>query len=107
MQSNILGENIKAARKRKRYSAEKLGELLDPPVTYAAVYAWEKGKNEPSVAYVLQICNQWVAGSIPVTGSIISAGQKPILACFSFALNSKITLNSPMFPCALVPLGTA
>lgn len=56
MQSNVLGENIKTARKRKRYSAEKLGELLDPPVTYAAVYAWEKGKNEPSVAYILQMC---------------------------------------------------
>lgn len=56
MQSNVLGENINAARKRKRYSADKLGELLDPPVTYAAVYAWEKGKNEPSVAYILQMC---------------------------------------------------
>ena len=56
MQSNVLGENIKTARKRKRYSAEKLGEMLDPPVTYAAVYAWEKGKNEPSVAYILQMC---------------------------------------------------
>ena len=56
MESNVCGQNIKAARKRKRYSAEKLGELLDPPVTYAAIYAWEKGKNEPSVAYILQMC---------------------------------------------------
>ena len=56
MESNVFGDNIKAARKKKRYSAEKLGELLDPPVTYAAVYAWEKGKNEPSVAYILQMC---------------------------------------------------
>ncbi|MBQ9784253.1 MAG: helix-turn-helix transcriptional regulator [Clostridia bacterium] len=57
MANVINGEKIKTARKAKRMSAEKLGELLDPPVTYAAVYAWEKGKNEPSLGYLLQICD--------------------------------------------------
>ena len=56
MEQTVHGESIKAARKRKRYSAEKLGELLDPPVTYAAIYAWEKGKNEPSINYIMQLC---------------------------------------------------
>lgn len=56
MESFISGEKIKAARKSKKLSAERLGEMLDPPVTYAAIYAWEKGKNEPSLNYVSQIC---------------------------------------------------
>ena len=57
MEQTVRGQSIKAARKRKRYSAEKLGELLDPPVTYAAIYAWEKGKNEPSINYIMQLCD--------------------------------------------------
>ena len=56
MEQTVRGESIKVARKKKRYSAEKLGELLDPPVTYAAIYAWEKGKNEPSINYIMQLC---------------------------------------------------
>lgn len=57
MESFIYGDKIRDARKRKRLSAEALGEKLNPPVTYAAIYAWEKGKNEPSVTYLVQLCD--------------------------------------------------
>lgn len=57
METFIYGDKIRDARKRKHMSAETLGEKLNPPVTYAAVYAWEKGKNEPSVTYLVQLCD--------------------------------------------------
>ena len=50
-----VGELIRAARKKKGMSAEKLGELLEPPVTFGAVYGWEKGKAKPNADTLWQI----------------------------------------------------
>lgn len=50
-----IGKAIREQRKAKKISAAKLGEMLDPPVTFGAVYAWENERNEPSVRYLSQI----------------------------------------------------
>lgn len=53
--NKTVGSAIREARKSRRMSAEKLGELLDPPVSHVAVCAWETGKNNPNVRTVMQI----------------------------------------------------
>ena len=53
--NKTVGSAIREARKSCRMSAEKLGELLDPPVSHVAVCAWETGKNNPNVKTVMQI----------------------------------------------------
>ena len=50
-----IGKAIRDQRKVKKISAAKLGEMLDPPVTFGAVYAWENERNEPNVRYLSQI----------------------------------------------------
>lgn len=52
---NHVGKIIKAARKKKGVSAAALGSLLDPPMTYGAIYAYEAGKNKPNAEVVAQI----------------------------------------------------
>lgn len=55
--SRNAGAIIRSARKGKKISAEKLGLMLDPPVTSSAVTAWERGQNNPSIEVIRQICN--------------------------------------------------
>ena len=50
-----IGYVIRKTRKSLGVSAAALGSRLEPPVTHAAVCAWETGKSEPNINYISQI----------------------------------------------------
>lgn len=92
MPNAVYGDKIRAARKVKRLSAEALGEMLDPPVTYAAIYAWEKGKNEPSITYLTQLCEALgtdISDFIDLPEAEADAELREITRCLSLMNNNQ------------------
>lgn len=51
----VVGETIKAARKRKGISASNLGKMLEPNVSATAIYKWENDRTEPNINHLKQL----------------------------------------------------
>lgn len=54
----LLGANLRRQRCLAKFSQEKLGQLLDPPVSFQQVQKYESGINRLSSNYLLQ--SAWI-----------------------------------------------
>ena len=55
--NTTIGDAIRAARRQKGITIEHMASLMDPPVTKAAVSAWETGRNRIKADALDQICS--------------------------------------------------
>lgn len=58
-----FGDRIRKLRTEAGLTQEELGNRLDPPVTYAAVGMWEKGKSRPRLDKLEQLAG--ILGTTP------------------------------------------
>lgn len=67
-----FGDRIRKLRVEAGLTQEELGSRLDPPVTYAAVGMWEKGKSKPRLDKLEQL-----AGILGTTAYYLLNGDGP------------------------------
>ncbi len=79
-------DRLKATRKQKHLSQDKLAELLG--VTKQAISHWERGTREPdhetllAIADILNVSTDYLLGHADMTAQIISQSELELLELF-------------------------
>lgn len=76
-----IGVAIRSARKQKGMTIDQVANLMKPPVTKAAVSAWETGRNRIKADALDQICAilEVDAGSLMPSNLVYSTTELPTI----------------------------
>ncbi len=91
---NVIAERIKALRKSKNISQEKVAEICD--VGRAKVSYWEKGTRDISIKDAINLVNEFETSLNYLSGYSSISEQEYIRISQAFFKNKKITIEDKM-----------